>query len=322
MRAALRATFGRHTQVQRCRANLRRAILGHLPEAERVDFSRLLDEAWSEPEVRRARALLRALAKDLRAADLGGAGTLLQGADESLTVDRLGLPPGLRETLATTVEVERAMGAVTNARSAQRAVGIRTPNGAADSLLQAERKFRRISGHRDLESLAGALDPGRASVTAEGPAAGSETGAPPSPLRRLHRAGLSATALDLTVLALTAAILVVVAYQIEGLPRQLLALTFVAFVPGWAVVGRLDPGSGIRPLVLAVPASLMLSAGGATIMLLLHTWRPLLLLAALVLFRLRWPAVWEQRVALGIRSRWRRWFAQRWPTHSIGDVPT
>ncbi len=301
MRAALRATFGRHTQVQRCRANLRRAILGHLPEAERVDFSRLLDEAWSEPEVRRARALLRALAKDLRAADLGGAGTLLQGADESLTVDRLGLPPGLRETLATTVEVERAMGAVTNARSGQRAVGIRTPNGAADSLLQAERKFRRISGHRDLESLAGALDPGRAPVTAERPAAGSETGAPPSPLRGLRRAGLSATALDLTVLALTAAILVVVAYQIEGLPRQLLALTFVAFVPGWAVVGRLDPGSGIRPLVLAVPASLMLSAGGATIMLLLHTWRPLLLLAALALGStalVSWTLIAPLRVAL------------------------
>jgi hypothetical protein len=117
----------------------------------------------------------------------------------------------------------------------------------------------------------------------------------------LHRAGLSATALDLTVLALTAAILVAVAYQIDGLPRQLLALAFVAFVPGWAVVGRLDLGGGIRPLVLAVPASLMLSAGGATIMLLLHMWRPLLLLEALALGStalVSWTLIAPLRVAL------------------------
>jgi O-antigen/teichoic acid export membrane protein len=301
MRAALRATFGRHTQIQRCRVHLRRAILGHLPEAERARFGRLLDEAWSEPEVRQARALLRALARDLRAADLGGAGTLLQGVDESLTVDRLGIPPGLRETLATTTEVERATGAVTNPRSGQRAVGIRTPNGAADSLLRAERRFRRISGHRDLESLARALDPGRAPATPERPAAESESAPPASPIRRLHRAGLFALALDLTALALIAALLVSVAYQIEGLPRQLLALAFVSFVPGWALVGRLELGDGIRPLVLAVPASLMLSAGGATIMLLLHVWRPLLLLAALALGStalVSWTLIAPLRVAL------------------------
>src|SRR6202011_544559 len=105
----------------------------------------------------------------------------LKGAGESLTVDRLGLPPGLRGTLATTLEAERAMGAVTNARSGPRTVGIRSPTGSADSLLQAERKFRRISGHRDLERLALALEPDRAPVTAERPAAGAESGAAASP---------------------------------------------------------------------------------------------------------------------------------------------
>jgi hypothetical protein len=117
----------------------------------------------------------------------------------------------------------------------------------------------------------------------ERPAADGESSVPHSLLRSVYQAGLSATALDLTALTLTAALLLAVAFQMEGLPRQLLALAFVSFVPGWAVVGRLQLGGGIRPLVLAAPASFMLSAGGATIMLLLHAWRPVLLLGALAL---------------------------------------
>jgi DNA segregation ATPase FtsK/SpoIIIE, S-DNA-T family len=47
------------------------------------------------------------------------------------------------------------------------------------------------------------------------------------------------------------------------------------------------------------------------------------LIAALVILRLRWPTVYEQRVSLILRSRWRRWsiYRYKWPaTMNFADL--
>ena len=159
IRAAVLSTFGTYAVIHRCREHKRRNVLEHLPQAERMFVSRKLNKAWSEPDARRAEAQLRTLAKQLETKHPGAAASLLEGLEETLTVTRLGLSGSLLDTFKSTNPIESM---ISIARSVTGNVK-RWKNGKmverwmAAGLLDAEKRFRRVKGYRDMPMLRVAL---------------------------------------------------------------------------------------------------------------------------------------------------------------------
>jgi putative transposase len=159
IRAAVLSTFGTYAVIHRCPEHKRRNVLEHLPQAERMFVSRKLNKAWSEPDARRAEAQLRALAKHLETKHPGAAASLLEGLEETLTVTRLGLSGSLLDTFKSTNPIESM---ISIARDVTGNVK-RWKNGKmvmrwmAAGLLDAEKRFRRVKGYRDMPMLRVAL---------------------------------------------------------------------------------------------------------------------------------------------------------------------
>ncbi len=66
-----------------------------------------------------------------------------------------------------------------------------------------------------------------------------------------------------------------------GVLRVVLALVFVTWVPGWALVRAAGLGGGLTGIAVAVLASLTISAAASTGMVWLNMWHPILLAAVL-----------------------------------------
>ena len=159
IRAALKATFGERVLIARCRAHKRRNVLDHLPEEQRTFIGRKLDKAWSGSDAQRAEQELRDLARQLQADHPGAAASLREGLEETLTVTKLGLSPSLLRTFKSTNPIESMIsvartvtGNVKRWRDGQMIL-----RWTAAGVLEAEKQFRRVNGHRDLQLLRIAL---------------------------------------------------------------------------------------------------------------------------------------------------------------------
>lgn len=81
---------------------------------------------------------------------------------------------------------------------------------------------------------------------------------------------------DMVALLLTAALLATAALNVHGVARMLLAVGFTTAVPGWAAVGIVRPVVDVAGAAMAVATSLTLCLTGATLMVWLGRWNPLL----------------------------------------------
>ena len=90
----------------------------------------------------------------------GEAAPFKEGREETLTVQRLGLTAALARTLRTTNIIESLMGSVESyTRRVKRwRGGQMIQRWVASALVDAEPRFRRVRGYRDLCYLVGALD--------------------------------------------------------------------------------------------------------------------------------------------------------------------
>jgi len=68
-------------------------LTDHLPQRERTFVARKLRAAWANTDAEAAERDLRALARALDSQHPGGAASILEGLEETLTVTRLGLTP-------------------------------------------------------------------------------------------------------------------------------------------------------------------------------------------------------------------------------------
>src|SRR4051794_33543587 len=156
---AVRHVLGAGAVVQRCQRHKERNVLDQLPERERPWVRRKLRGAWEDPDHRAALAALQALARQLELVHPGAAGSLREGMQEPLTVTRLGLRGRLKATLASTNPCESMIEIV---RHTQRNVkrwrsGEMRLRWTAAGMLEAERQFRRLRGHREMPILVAAL---------------------------------------------------------------------------------------------------------------------------------------------------------------------
>lgn len=164
LRAAIREVFGSQQPVQRCRTHKLRNVVEQLPRDQHAQVKAVMRAAY-RLDAASGMAKLRKLAEWLQRDWEAAANSLLEGLEETFTINTLDIPPSLHRCLATTNIIEspqsglrRRTRNVTRWRDAAMA-----KRWAAAALVLTERKFRKIMGHRDLWALAAIL--GRSTPT-------------------------------------------------------------------------------------------------------------------------------------------------------------
>src|SRR5882724_7744176 len=159
LRKAVRMVLGEQGLVQRCRIHKQRNVLDQLPEEKKAQAGWRLRAAWSKKDPKVAEKELRQTAKWLEASWPVAAASLLEGLEETLTVQNLNLPPALCRILSNTNLIENCF-----SQAAHRTHQVKRWDGpkmilrwTAAALLAAEKNFRRIKGCEQLSLLEKAL---------------------------------------------------------------------------------------------------------------------------------------------------------------------
>jgi putative transposase len=168
---AIRRTFGADTPIQRCQVHKARNIIERCPQHLHSAVRKALRQAWQLDEAAQAEQVLRALAGRVNKQAPGVAASILEGLDEILTVNRLGLPEELRRSLACTNSIENMQGTVRRVcRNVKRwrdaAMALRW---TAAGMMEAAKGFRRLKAYRQLPYLRTALAVLQAKHTARQP---------------------------------------------------------------------------------------------------------------------------------------------------------
>ena len=155
----IRRTFGAHTPIQCRQIHKARNVIERLPKPLQASVRRALRQAWELDDADKAERLLRNLARRLDREAPGVAASILEGLDEMLTVNRLGLPAKLRRSLACTNSIENMMATVRRVcRNVKRwrnaAMALRW---TAAGMMEAAKGFRRLKAYKQLPILRAAL---------------------------------------------------------------------------------------------------------------------------------------------------------------------
>lgn len=156
---AVREIFDRPL-VQRCQLHKIRNVEGHLDKATAATLAKKMRAAYRDPDPLHAEATLEALARSLDKAHPGAAGSLREGLIETLTVNRLGVPPTLARTLRSTNAIESMIEICrdhsTNVKRWRD--GHMALRWCAAGTREAAQQFRRVNGYLHLAALRVALD--------------------------------------------------------------------------------------------------------------------------------------------------------------------
>jgi putative transposase len=156
---AIRKTFGRHTEIQRCQVHKARNITERLAKPLHASVRKALRQAWELDDAEKAEKLIRNLARRLEREAPGVSASILEGIDEILTVTRLGLPVELRRSLACTNIIENMNGTIRQVcRNVKRWQDAKMAlRWTAAAMLEAAKGFRRLKAHKQLPILRAAL---------------------------------------------------------------------------------------------------------------------------------------------------------------------
>ncbi|HUG75740.1 MAG TPA: IS256 family transposase [Acidimicrobiia bacterium] len=167
--AAVRSVFGDLALIQRCQIHKRRNVKDHLPARLRDDVDARLRAAFADADPEAGLRKAQRLATELDRTHPDAAGSLREGLADMFTVRRLGIDGTLARTLVCTNMIESM---ISICRSTSRNVKRWRDDGdmrrrwCAAGLLEAERKFRRLRGHRQMPHLVAALARHAEAVTA------------------------------------------------------------------------------------------------------------------------------------------------------------
>src|SRR6202162_2130064 len=161
LRAGIERVFGGRAEVQRCQIHKRRNVKEHLPKSAQGDTDRRIRNAYAMTSYPEAKAELGKIFRQLERINPSAAHSLEEGLEETLTVHRLGVGTLLRQTLASSNPIESCFSIVEKvARNVKRwRAGNHALRWTATGLLEAEKKFRRVKGYRELELLQSKLNP-------------------------------------------------------------------------------------------------------------------------------------------------------------------
>ena len=159
LRSAIRKIFGDLGVVQRCQLHKQLNILGHLPDGMQESVKAILKEAWSLCDAKLAKARLKRLASSLETDHPGAAASVREGLDETLTLQGLGIEGTLYRKLRSTNGIENLnSGIAAYSKNVKRwRGGSMVVRWVSAAIVEAEKKFRRVQGWRDIEKLVRAL---------------------------------------------------------------------------------------------------------------------------------------------------------------------
>jgi putative transposase len=158
LRKAIDAVYGSQNPVQRCRIHKVRNVMDHLPDELKDQVKSVMRAAY-RLDADEGMKKLKQQAKWLEDEYPSASASLLEGLDETFTVNRLGLPPTLRRCLSSTNLIESPHSGV---RMRTRRVSRWRDEGmvlywAASAWSDTEKSFRRIQGYQDLWVLKSVL---------------------------------------------------------------------------------------------------------------------------------------------------------------------
>ncbi len=155
----LRRTFGADVAIPRCQVHKARNIIDRRPAQSHPSVRAALRQAWETEDADKAERRLRARARRFEDKAPDVSRSILEGLDEILTLVRLGLPPELRRSLASTNIIEsmhsvvrRTCRNVKRWRDAHMAL-----RWTATGRLEAQKSFRRVKAYQQLPLLREAL---------------------------------------------------------------------------------------------------------------------------------------------------------------------
>ncbi len=167
IRKALDDVFGDRAVIQRCQVHKQRNLREHLPEERHAYVLSTMRDAYRAASADTARKKLRGLVSWLESnGHEDAAASLREGLEETLTVVKLDLPITLRRSLATTNNIENLVGSIRRvSRNVKRWRGAdMIRRWASVGLFQAEKRFHRIKGYREMPKLVSALRTAEAKV--------------------------------------------------------------------------------------------------------------------------------------------------------------
>jgi len=159
LKKAVTSRFGSKTLIQRCRVHKKRNIQKYLPKKYHGMLSLKLKMAWGMTEYDKAFKELRKVHDWLAEINQEAAASLEEGMEETLTINRLSLPPQLRRIFCSTNIIESCFSRASDlCRNVKRwRDGNMARRWAASVLLEAQSHFRRIQAYSQLPQLTNAM---------------------------------------------------------------------------------------------------------------------------------------------------------------------
>lgn len=153
---AVRNTFGDSVHIQRCQEHKIRDVEGYLPHGLKKTYRIKLQAAYNETTYNRASQRLQSVRRELLNISEKAANALCEGLEATLTLHRLGIAGGVRESLRTTNIIESTFARmryssrnVTNWKNDDQ-----VDRWLAFTLLKCEAGYKRVRGYRQLAKLA------------------------------------------------------------------------------------------------------------------------------------------------------------------------
>lgn len=153
---AIKKIFGSNSVIQRCQIHKRRNVADKLSKEHQTRIDKRLGAAYGMNQLDDARKALESVFDELASLSESAAGSLLEGMEETLTVHKLGLKGDLKRILSSTNTIESMF---SMARRYKRNVKKWKKNTnhiertLIVTLMEAERRFKRVKGYRDLKEL-------------------------------------------------------------------------------------------------------------------------------------------------------------------------
>lgn len=153
---AIKKVFGADSVIQRCQLHKRRNVKDYLPKEHQTRIDKRLAAAYGMNELSDARKALESVFDELVSLSEQAAGSLAEGMEETLTVHKLGLKGDLKRILSSTNSIESMF---SMSRRYKRNVKKWKKNTnhiertLIVTLMEAERRFRRVRGYRELKDL-------------------------------------------------------------------------------------------------------------------------------------------------------------------------
>jgi transposase-like protein len=160
LRKAVKAHWGDRAIVQRCQEHKIRNVRGYLPSDLQDELERRMRAAYGMKTLDEGQAAMKKVIAWLGDHHEPAARSLNEGLEETLTVQRLGLPDVLRRTFRSANPIESLFDKVEYRvkRVKRWKGGNQVARWAASSLLLHETKFRRVRGYRQMHLLLAALE--------------------------------------------------------------------------------------------------------------------------------------------------------------------